>query len=186
MNRALILGGGALGVLLLYAAMNSGSGGLTPDRVDALLTAQYGVLPAGLRWRDLVWSPTAERLGLENLPTATQARRLQALVGRSLAPVSNLTSGQWIIRQGFTSSALARVLPHPCPLAGHDNGTALDVQMWGYDDAQTFGLLRTTGAVFDRAVLAGGHVHVELGDGAPARRSLVQLPSGLLVPSVLV
>lgn len=182
MSKGLILGGGVMGLGLMWLLASS-KPGPNRERMEAILTARFGQLGAGLRWSDVCYLEVAERLGLENIPTAADARALIGLTQLTLAPVTNLHGGRWDVVGGFRTPAVDRQVPGACRLRGHTDGSALDVKLAGLSETETLRAVQAHAGPYRRVVVADGFLHVEYDPLNIARRTLVQLPSGVLVPA---
>lgn len=152
-----------LGALALIFASSKRARPITRSEVNDALETLYGPLPVPLPWSALTWEPVTAGMGISTTPDEHQARNLQRIAADVLAPLMNLARMPVKVCPGggFVPPAMFGQLAHPCPYGGHADGLALDLVAPG---RSLSALLRRTCdlARFDRAVLAGDHLHIEV------------------------
>ena len=79
---------------------------------------------------ELIYSETAKRLGISNMPNATEQASLKLLAENILQPLRN-HFGPIHVSSGFRSAALNKATPGSSATSQHSKGEAADIDMDG-------------------------------------------------------
>lgn len=79
---------------------------------------------------ELIYSETAKRLGINNMPDATQQASLKLLAENILQPLRN-HFGPIHVSSGFRSEGLNKATPGSAATSQHSKGEAADIDMDG-------------------------------------------------------
>ena len=134
--------------------------------------------------KEFIFSPTAVRLGIENIPTPAQLENIKALVANILQPLRDHYKSPVIISSGFRGARLnAAVFGHK--KSQHLTGQAADIEIIGVPTAEVWRYIRDN-LPYDQLILEfhrrsqpdSGWVHVSYSD-TPRREALSAVKRGV-------
>ena len=125
-------------------------------------------------------SATADRLGIDNTPNATQVANLKALVANVLQPLRDAVGAPVRITSGFRSDALNKAVDGSNQ-SQHVRGEAADFKVDGMASSEVADLVQELGIDFDQLIVyapsRGGHVHVSYTTRRANRRERLFAPA---------
>lgn len=126
---------------------------------------------------ELTRSATAQRLGIDNTPTAAQKKCLIALVDNILDPLRKAYGKPIIVTSGFRCARLNRAVGG-ATTSQHTTGQAADIRCVA-DDAQEnkrlFDLIRELKLPFDQLIDEYGYDWVHVSYGPRQRRQILHI-----------
>jgi zinc D-Ala-D-Ala carboxypeptidase len=139
----------------------------------------YCVMPkklsASFTLEELIFSQTAARKGINNIPTAQQVRALKALCAHVLQPIRDAIGKPLFVSSGFRSPELNRELGG-AKNSQHLDGKAADIVCSAITSKDLFKRVLTMDLPFDQLIYEGGKqsqwVHVSY-NGKRGRREIL-------------
>ena len=112
---------------------------------------------------ELIYSDTANRLGIKNIPNTTQLRNLGCLCQNVLQPLRDKLGKPILVTSGFRNEELNRKIGGT-PNSQHTRGQAADIIAYGLSDKELYDFIKNSGIVYDQLILeqtkSGTWVHI--------------------------
>ena len=126
-------------------------------------------------------SAAAQRLGLDNRPTAEADANLQRLIATVVAPLQDAVAPARLRISSAYRSPEVNAAVGGVKSSDHMRGEAVDVKVEGQTAAQTLAVVLRLRLPVRQAIVyapaAGGHLHIGLGDGRSAPQTLFKATS---------